>query len=88
MKYYDDDELALALVHAQREFRVSLLPQTAEHVVSRVAQRYRRGESFRDALNAVMNALEFPNRAKRLALRQVIGAVLGRRGGLARKRAA
>lgn len=85
----DNDELAVALVRAKHTFRCDLLPDVAARLIGRVSMHYSLGASYRDSLNRVMNPTEWPDRKKRLAYRQVIGKVLGRRGGLARtKRAA
>ncbi len=85
---HSQDEVGLEMLRAQRKFRCELKPDTAERLIGRVSLRYGRGETFRDALNSVMNRVEWPDRQKRKAYRQVIGAVLGRRGGLAIKKKA
>ena len=77
------DELSLALLRARRKYRVDLTPQVAERLITRVGHRYRTGQSFKDALDAVMNRVEWPHYPTRLAYRQVISAILGRRGGFA-----
>lgn len=79
----EDDELAIALVRARKEFRCDLVPNEAERLIRRVSYWYSLGRSFRDSVNQVLNPTEFPDRRTRLGYKKVVKTVLGRRGGQA-----